>query len=159
MKERHLFSKSMRWIVVPLILFYVVGVLFLHIMPTGESTVPGGEIAFEVSLTHLIHVAMLLPWGVLGLFYVFSEPYGRIRRTVVWVLLGLVVASAAEGVQYWLPYRNFSFKDLFFNFIGVLLGTLIIGVFPFLRSCLSRNSETDSQSEEIRGSRYSSFHL
>lgn len=39
---------------------------------------------------------------------------------------GLLMAFATEGVQYFLTYRSYNVNDLLSNFLGVLLGALLL---------------------------------
>lgn len=112
-----------RFSLVLLLLLYVFGILFLHEMPTGDLKVNKMMIG-PVNVDLLLHLGMFLPWGYLGLPYVYRRPAGCFLRGCVWVGLGLLLALGAEGTQLFLSYRSFSLRDLGCNFAGVLLGSL-----------------------------------
>jgi VanZ family protein len=42
------------------------------------------------------------------------------------ISLGLLAAFATEGVQYFLTYRSYNINDLLSNFLGVVLGAIIL---------------------------------
>ena len=39
---------------------------------------------------------------------------------------GLLMAFATEGVQYFLTYRSYNVNDLLSNFLGVLIGSIVL---------------------------------
>ena len=50
------------------------------------------------------------------------------------ILLGILLALSAEGVQYFLPYRAFNVNDMISNLIGMGVGGVSCGL-AVLRSC------------------------
>ncbi len=53
------------------------------------------------------------------------------RPLAAWLLLGIIFAASAEGIQYWLPYRGFNIMDVLFNVLGVLIGGVLLMVFLY----------------------------
>jgi len=45
-------------------------------------------------------------------------------KPLLWLFIGLLFASATEGLQYLLPYRAFNLNDMLANGLGVLVGFL-----------------------------------
>ena len=45
---------------------------------------------------------------------------------LVWMWLGIILAVGAEGLHYWIPYRNFNPMDALFNALGVMIGAVIL---------------------------------
>lgn len=107
-----------------LLLFYACTVVMLHAAPTGEVSLTGKEVASSVQVSHLLHVAMFLPWGIIGTWYIYSAWHHRLRSSACWIAIGLFFAVCAEGGQLVIPYRSFSLTDLSFNIAGVIGGSL-----------------------------------
>lgn len=105
-----------------LVLLYIAALFLLHVVPTGgiETEIMIGR--FDE--THLVHLSLFFPWAFAGSYYINRASSGQMRRGFTWILLGLAVATFAEGAQYWLPHRSVSLADLFFNYLGVILGFL-----------------------------------
>ena len=114
-----------------LIVIYVVIVFILQVVPTG---LPGGgglnlsgREFFLLRLDRLLHLLLFLPWMILIWLYLRQKGVRGNRRTqeaLGWLLAGLILAAAAEGLQYWVPYRTLNPLDLAGNLTGVLLGAL-----------------------------------
>jgi len=43
-------------------------------------------------------------------------------KTLIWLVIGILFATANEAIQYFIPWRSYNINDLVSNFIGVLLG-------------------------------------
>ena len=113
-----------------IVLLYITVILMLHLIPLGE----GGTNRFDLGplrADYLLHTALFIPW--MFLFYI-KPGSGRIPEIrpvrplpfLGWMVLGLVLAGAAEGIQYWIYYRGFNSMDAVFNMLGVVLG---VGLF------------------------------
>lgn len=46
---------------------------------------------------------------------------------LIWMVMGIGLAVAAEGLQHWLPLRSFNPMDVIFNVLGVMLGAMALG--------------------------------
>ena len=118
---------------------YIVILFLLHLIPMGnilkEITLNEIEIGL-FRLDYLLHTIVFLPW----MFLPYLAKRKKIRPTnkkrelssdpsilkawplALWLLLGIIFAVAAEGIQYWLPYRGFNPMDMIFNVLGILIG-------------------------------------
>ncbi len=140
---------------------YIIIVLVLHIIPYGDPF--GGS--FDLSLNrieigafrmdYLLHAAVFIFWQFLLLFRVVPKKAGDpgrlpLRRRLafqavtlgqfgLWIIAGIIFAAAAEGIQYWLPYRAFNLMDVIFNILGVLLGAAL--TIPFILSKIERKTD------------------
>ncbi len=65
---------------------------------------------------------------------------GSPRPLALLLLLGIIFAASAEGIQYWLPYRGFNPMDVLFNVMGVLIGAGLLGVWLCMRRKLEASS-------------------
>jgi VanZ family protein len=66
---------------------------------------------------------MFLPWAI------FSKSLSK--KIWIWLLLGILIAMLAEGIQYFIPYRAFNVNDALANTIGVILGFIIFAAFKW----------------------------
>ncbi|MDP3462568.1 MAG: VanZ family protein [Bacteroidales bacterium] len=69
---------------------------------------------------YFFHILMFLPWAF------FSGVFKM--KKIYWVLIGLLFATLAECVQYFLPYRAFNINDLMANLLGVGTSWLLASV-------------------------------
>jgi len=115
-----------------LIAIYTAVIVILHIIPTGP---PGGN-GIGLSSTYflfiradyLLHMLLFIPLMILVWLYLNSERItgvARFNHALLWLVAGIVLASAVEGVQYFLPHRSFNPLDLIFNVAGVITGALV----------------------------------
>lgn len=121
---------------VGLLLVYICGLFLLHVLPfggMGPTRDDLGSLGLDGLRTdYLIHIAMFLLWG-----FVAAGPALRRRQPQFhWAVfgLGLTVAAAAEGAQYWLPYRSFNWLDLGLNLTGVVAGYILLIVWRTVRT-------------------------
>lgn len=63
---------------------------------------------------YFFHALVFLPWALLG-FLAF-------RLSFTWIVTGLLIAAATEGLQYFLYYRAFNINDMIANVTGVMIG-------------------------------------
>ena len=115
-------------------IFYAVLMVVLHILPTGfiGSTLRDIHIWMFRADT-LSHTVMFLPWMVIGWLHLnAAQIYGkkRVRYALQLFCAGVILAAFAEGMQYFFPYRSFSFMDLSFSVAGVVLGGVVFFVKP-----------------------------
>ena len=116
------------------IIFYAFLLVVLHIFPVGfiGNTLRDTQI-WVVGADTLSHTVVFLPWMVIGWVHLnASKVYGkkRVRDAVQLFLAGILLAVIAEGIQYFFPYRSFSFMDLAFSMAGVVLGGVVFFIKP-----------------------------
>lgn len=80
----------------------------------------------NITILHLrgdyfFHILMFLPW-------MFFQKTLSVKR-LPWLLLGVVFASATEGLQYFIPWRSFNINDILANVSGVLIGFLLFIIY------------------------------
>ena len=78
----------------------------------------------NIRLDHLLHATLFIPWAFLNLLT--FRPV-RWDEKLMLVVYGLLMASAAEGVQYFLIYRSYNVNDLIANWMGMVVG--MVGMF------------------------------
>ena len=79
----------------------------------------------HIRLDHLLHATIFIPWALL---YLIAFRPVKWDEKLMLVIYGLLMASATEGVQYFLAYRSYNINDLIANWIGVVLGMgLVVG--------------------------------
>lgn len=107
---------------------YLLGLLFLNVIPFSEKTsiiLSGNKLVFR--LDYLLHVILLLGFAWI---YVWSrikrEVIFRDRETFLVIAISLIAAFCLEGIQYFLPYRRFNPLDLLSNLIGVTISSFFI---------------------------------
>ncbi len=113
-----------------IILLYIALIITLHLIPLGGAALNTTRLG-TFRLDYLLHTALFIPW--MFLFYI-KPGSGRIPEIrpvrplpfLGWLALGLVLAGAAEGIQYWIYYRGFNPMDGMFNMLGVVLGAVFV---------------------------------
>jgi glycopeptide antibiotics resistance protein len=110
------------------IVAYAMAILILSVAPTNsiKQVDLGSTWVLSIRSDYLLHVLLFLPWMVL-----VSWRWREKRGAVFFVkalTAGLFLAVISEGVQYWLPYRQFNLVDLGANGVGLAIGALIAGL-------------------------------
>lgn len=100
----------------------IIYALYLFIISTSPTT-PGTETGKEITQYYNLIGHFLLYFCFSYLVFITSNEYGKWRAkftstfTIIIVsLYGLFI----EFIQYYLPYRHFSYTDIFINIIGAL---------------------------------------
>ena len=119
-------TRILRWMLGGLAL-YGIAVFGLHLLPLSDFGFCelDGE---RIQVSHLVHVVIFFPWGALGAPFVLKESENRAGRALCWLIAGILLAAIAEGIQYWIPYRSFTWNDVEANLLGVLLGAPLMFV-------------------------------
>ncbi|MCM8823967.1 MAG: VanZ family protein [Candidatus Omnitrophica bacterium] len=103
-----------------LLVIYSIFVLFISLIPVEEPRILVG-----------------IPWDKIGHFFIYFifaiityKTFFKSLHPYLYVFVynfsfGLIV----EIIQYFLPYRTFEFKDLFFNSLGILVGLMFLRYF------------------------------
>lgn len=103
---------------------YLIVIILLVTLPINSA----GELNNITIITfrgdYFFHLLMFLPWLFFG---------SALRMKPLYCLLiGLLVASATEGLQYLLPYRAYNINDLLANTLGVVIGFLLFIIYHYM---------------------------
>lgn len=116
------------------ILFYIytLFIILLVILPINGSN-PDSPLnniyIVSIRLDYLLHCAIFIPWVFL-LWKKSGAIFWKNKGNIIFYLLvGILFATAAEAIQYVLPYRAFNINDLLANGLGVVMGFLIVLTF------------------------------
>lgn len=101
---------------------YLTLVVLLVVLPLNSEGSLNDITVLYIRSDYLLHIVLFLPW-------VFFYRAFRIHMAW-WALYGILFASATEAVQYLLPYRAFNINDMVANNAGILLGMILIMIFP-----------------------------
>lgn len=108
-----------------LIFGYVLTILVFSIAMINTKTSLNKTYVLSLRSDYLLHALQFVPWMVL-IYWRWREKRG-VGFFALALGAGLVLTVISEGVQYWLPYRAFNLVDLLSNFVGVVVGALIVG--------------------------------
>ncbi len=114
----------MKW----LLYSYIILVIILHLIPTpGGLEISSAEVGF-IRMDYLLHVLVFLPWMFFSLTFRHNQTARKwsLHDPSVWFGLGILAATATEGIHYWLPYRSFNPVDMLANAAGVVIGAVVI---------------------------------
>lgn len=130
---------------IQVIIIYVVIMFMLHVIPFGTDVAFDSIQLLDIRVDYLIHMIFFLPWMGLVKFSLTgnssktgqssrSESIHRKLHTTIrrltfspffWLLIGILFATVAEVVQYWLSYRSFNLMDLLSGITGLVLGSIV----------------------------------
>lgn len=96
---------------------YFIGLILVAILPLNATEELNDMNIVEVRGDYFFHVLVFLPWALLG-FLAF-------RLSFLWIVAGLMIAAATEGLQYFLHYRAFNINDMIANVTGVVIGLVV----------------------------------
>ena len=71
----------------------------------------------------MLHATLFIPWAFL--YLVTFRPV-KWNEKLMLVVYGLLMASVAEGVQYFLTYRSYNINDMIANWMGVVVGMVVM---------------------------------
>ena len=100
---------------------YCIVLILLIALPLNTASELNNITIFQLRGDYFFHILLFLPW-------MFFRKVFHIRL-LVWLLLGLLFASATEGLQYLLPWRAFNVNDMAANGMGVLVGSLLFVIY------------------------------
>lgn len=98
-------------------------ILLLVVLPLNGNSELNHITILRFRGDYFFHVLMFLPWAI------FSKSLSK--KIWIWLLLGILIAMLAEGIQYFIPYRAFNVNDALANTIGVILGFIIFAAFKW----------------------------
>ena len=111
-----------------LFLAYVILIIFLAIVPIGDSGILNKTTIISFRADHILHALVFMPWAF---FCIILK-----KNLLPWFVWGILYAIGAESIQYLLPYRSFNISDMLSNIIGVSAGFV---VFVPLKNLLNVN--------------------
>ncbi|MCC5918098.1 MAG: VanZ family protein [Cryomorphaceae bacterium] len=117
-----------------LLQIYIAIIFILHCIPLGNDlnlSVQNSYVIERLRLDHLLHGLMFIP--IFGLFFRAISIESLIKRFFFALFLSLGVATVAELLQIFLPYRAFTFPDLQANLVGVFLGMILFGILRIIQ--------------------------
>jgi len=116
--------------------------VFLNFIPLGQVHVNRCYVG-PLRADYFLHILAFIPWMAffpLGWRLKNSSnlngyirwicrwryvPKDHLCRGAAWAGLGIVLAVAVEGVQYFLSYRSFNPQDALFSALGVTVGAVL----------------------------------
>jgi len=103
--------------------------LITSLVPTtGLEPKSGGESTFRWD--YPFHFIVFLILALLFAWWWKSNKAGNSRGAISWFLAGgTVYAMLTEGIQLFVEGRSFNPVDLFYNVLGVLIGTILAFIF------------------------------
>ena len=105
-------------------LTYLLFLVLAAVLPinSGSSSL-NNTFIIHIRLDYLLHAILFIPWAFL---YLLTFRPVKWNGKLMMVAAGLLMAFATEGVQYFLTYRSYNINDLLSNFLGVVLGSLML---------------------------------
>lgn len=117
-------KNKIKLIYVPILYAFVL--LLVAVLPiNGKQAAINHVFIFDVRLDYILHSLLFVPWMVSVFFISKSNAYNvEIIDIVIWLLVGVWLTVFTEGVQLFISYRTFNYKDLISNFIGLFTGLI-----------------------------------
>jgi len=106
-----IFSKYVVWA-------YVLVVMLLAVLPLNSSGSLNNITLIRIWGDDWVHAVQFLPFA----FLVRIGYRGGFLRSL---LAGVVLALAAEGIQYFISWRAYNINDLLANLVGVVAGCMV----------------------------------
>jgi len=104
---------------------YLFFLILLAVLPINgtTNTTPTDVFIINIRLDHLLHATLFIPWAFL--YLVTFRPV-KWNEKLMLVVYGLLMAFATEGVQYFLTYRSYNINDMIANWMGVVVGMVVM---------------------------------
>lgn len=109
---------------------YSGGILIAYLLPANTQKTVDQWYFLEIRGDYLIHAALFTPLCPLLYINFCSRNQSNL---ILWMLTGVTMAMAAEGIHYLLPYRSFNILDLFANATGASIGALFVLMLHYSR--------------------------
>jgi len=110
----------MKWLFTSCVLL----ILLLITLPLNSAGELNNITILQLRGDYFFHILMFLPW-------MFFQKALRIKP-IYWLLLGMLFATATEGLQYLLFWRAFNINDILANVLGVLIGSLLFIIYHYI---------------------------
>jgi VanZ family protein len=79
-----------------------------------------------------LHVDKIIHFGIFAILTALSFfTFSKLKRSYQVLLIGLLIlfGFTMENLQKFIPNRDFSYQDMYANFLGILVGFLIVKIF------------------------------
>lgn len=100
---------------------YLFVIILLVTLPLNSSGSLNDIKIVSFRADYFFHALLFVPWA----FFLPLTSHKQYR----WFVYGLMFATAAEAIQYLLPYRAYNINDLLANILGIGLGLLFYNVY------------------------------
>lgn len=103
---------------------YMAVIVMVAVFPFSRAGVEGLNHTYVMSfrLDHILHMVAFLPWYPLGSIKFRAT---KLSSRIFLLLTGLVIATLAEFVQFFIAYRSYNPMDLLANVSGIMVGFLL----------------------------------
>jgi VanZ family protein len=120
-----------------LLALYTLVIILASVLPiNGPHSGLNDNYIVNIRLDYLMHAGIYVPWIILIWLAMGKALRSSAVKIMGAVLFTLLFAAATEGIQYWLPYRAYNINDLLSNWIGVVLGyVIVIGYLLSVKRC------------------------
>lgn len=96
-------------------------IIVLSILPgTPNNKLSIGDLIFRID-----YVEHLVIYFFLGFFFIMYQRKNTRMNIILYIILGIILASLTEGVQLFVRGRTFNPVDLIYNSFGITLGLFI----------------------------------
>ncbi len=77
----------------------------------------------DIRLDYLLHSGVFIPWA-----YLYLQIFNSFRKKSYLLMFatGVLMSTFTEGIQYFLTYRSYNINDLMANYLGVIIGSVIM---------------------------------
>ena len=111
-------------------LFWIWLILILTI--SSIPNLPGPELKTDNTVLRLDYMIHAIEYFVLVTFFLFWQLGKGLQSNILFILLtllgGLLIATADEYHQIWIPGRTFNPMDMYANYAGLLAGILFSSI-------------------------------
>ena len=126
--------------------------IYAYMSNTGGNGNEGIAITWEDFVKKFAgHLSFYFLMSVVGFVFFYLFLYEKQHRLILSMCIslgvGFIVAGVSEWIQYFVPTRNASFRDVLTDFLGCLVGVMlclaVLGIINFIK----RNREIKKENE------------
>ena len=126
--------------------------IYAYLSNTGANGNEGLAITWDEFVKKFAgHIAFYLLTSVIGFvfFYLLLEEkeYKLILSMSLSLGVGFILAGVSEWIQYFVPSRNASFRDVLTDFLGVLVGVMLCLMVWGIIHIVRKNKQTKKENE------------
>lgn len=101
--------------------FWIALIIVLSVLPvTPNNKLEVGDLIFRLD-----YVEHLVIYFLLGFFFIMYQRKNTGMNIILYIILGIILASLTEGVQLFIRGRTFNPVDLIYNSFGISFGLFI----------------------------------